>query len=338
MTGVSCHVKDMSIGYTCRIIVSCLCLACAVSQWTGCANKDTSQSTTQEVKKQEAPPKSLKLFTVSGVVKSIDLDLSRARIEHEEIPGYMEAMTMPFYIGNTNEWSNISTNDSIMFLYHVTDDRSWIDNVEKQPDEVPSLDELPETDSWRLVREVEALKVGDMLPNYGLTNQFAKPITLDQFRGKVLAMSFIYTRCPIPDFCPKMNRQFLEAQRQLKSMEDAPDNFHFLSISFDPVNDTPERLKVYASAYQHDPDIWTFATGKMIDIDALTEQFGLLFYRSEGTLLEWDHNLRTVLIDPEGKIQDILIGNLWKTDELVSKIVNLSEGKDVEGNSRGTDE
>lgn len=271
----------------------------------------------------------LKLFSVNGVVRSIEADLSRARIEHEEIPGYMKAMTMPFNIGDTNEWSNIHTNDSIMFLLHVTAEKSWIDGVEKKADEAPSLDELSETASWRLVREVQPLKVGDMLPNYSLTNQFAKPITFDQFRGKALAMTFIYTRCPIPDFCPKMNRQFLEAQQKLQAMEKAPENIHFLSISFDPVNDTPERLKFYASAYQYDPSSWTFATGKMIDIDALTEQFGLLFYRSEGTLLEWDHNLRTVLIDPKGRIQDIIVGNLWKTDELIDKILKLSEGKDL---------
>lgn len=358
MDRISCHVRGMSLGNSQRsgvfilsFLFVCLFLA-AIGKYdrgpafhyvvqtpssNGNESNDEAPSNDSNVPAQvgESPssqpeePKNFKLFSVNGVVRSIESDLSRARVEHEEIPGYMKAMTMPFNIGNTNEWSNIHTNDSIMFLLHVTEDRSWIDGVEKKADEVPSLDELSETAPWRLVREVQPLKVGDMLPNYGLTNQFAKPITLDQFRGKALAMTFIYTRCPIPDFCPKMNRQFLEAQQKLQLMDNPPDNVHFLSISFDPVNDTPERLKLYASAYQHDPDTWTFATGKMIDIDALTEQFGLLFYRSEGTLLEWDHNLRTVLIDPEGKIQDIIVGNLWQTDELVGKILKLAQGKDL---------
>jgi protein SCO1/2 len=271
----------------------------------------------------------LKLFTVSGVVKSIETDLSRARIHHEEIPDYMKEMTMPFNIGNTNEWASIQTDDTISFLLHVADGRSWIDGVEKLSAEVPSLDELSKTAPWRRVREVEPLMAGDLLPDYSMTNQLSKPISFEQYRGKALAITFIYTRCPLPDFCPKMNKQFLSAQQKLKALEDAPDNWQFLSISFDPVNDTPERLKFYASAYQYDPEKWSFATGAMIEIDALTEQFGLMFYRSENTVMDWDHNLRTVLVDPQGKIQEILIGNTWSTDELVEKMLKLARGEDL---------
>ena len=144
-----------------------------------------------------------------------------------------------------------------------------------------------------------------------------------------MAITFIYTRCPLPDFCPKMNQQFLGAQEKLKTMKDGPDNWQFLSVSFDPVNDTPDRLKFYASAYQYDPEKWSFLTGAMIEIDALTEQFGLMFYRTEGTVMDWDHNLRTILVDPDGKIQEILIGNSWQTDELVEKMIQLARGEDL---------
>ncbi|MDG1891627.1 MAG: SCO family protein [Verrucomicrobiota bacterium] len=277
---------------------------------------------------------SLELFTVSGKVISIEPDLSRARIDHEEIPGYMEAMVMPFNIGNTHEWAHVHEGDVISFLLHVTEERSWIDGVEKKPQPVPSLDQLPKTAAWRQVREVKPLAVGDLLPNVPLTNQFSAPVTLDQFRGKAVALTFIYTRCPLPDFCPKMNQQFRLAQRELKALEDAPDNWHFLSLSFDPVHDTPERLKFYASAYQYDPATWTFATGAMIEIDALTEQFGLLFYRSEGSILDWDHNLRTVLVDPEGIIQEIIIGNLWSGTDLAKKMARLARGEGLQGSEQ----
>ncbi|MGA0438892.1 MAG: SCO family protein, partial [Limisphaerales bacterium] len=244
------------------------------------------------------------LFTVKGVVKSIEEDLSSARIEHEEIPGYMQAMTMPFAIGDADEWTSLQTGDSISFLLHVTDERSWIDGVEKTPEEVPSLEELSKTAPWRPVREVEFLQVGDELPDYPLTNQLSQAISTHQFRGKVLALTFIYTRCPLPDFCPRMNQQFMAAQRALKEASVKPASYHFLSVSFDPVHDTPERLQFYANAYQHDPKQWSFATGELIEIDALTEQFGLVFYRSEDSLLDWDHNLRTILIDQEGIIRE----------------------------------
>jgi protein SCO1/2 len=335
-----------------KILISFLC--CPVVLWIGCGQVEEGKSLAIESESSEVvnnfdaanelsdstEPEAdqpagetisqLKLFTVSGVVKSIETDLSGARIHHEEIPDYMKEMTMPFNIGDTNEWASIQPEDKISFLLHVTDDRSWIDGVEKVDTDVPSLDELSKTAPWRRVREVHPLEVGDLLPNYPMTNQLSKPITFEQYRGKALAITFIYTRCPLPDFCPKMNQQFLAAQQKLKTMEGAPDNWQFLSISFDPVNDTPERLKFYASAYQYDPEKWSFATGAMIEIDALTEQFGLMFYRAEGTVMDWDHNLRTILIDPEGKIQEIIVGNLWKTDELVEKIVTLANGGKLE--------
>ena len=335
-----------------KILTSLLC--CQLVFWIGCGQVEEGESvdiesgtpkTVAASDNVEEPSESteptvdqianetisqLKLFTVSGIVKSIESDLTRARIHHEEIPDYMKEMTMPFNIGNTNEWASVQPEDKITFLLHVTDDRSWIDGVEKIDTEVPSLDELSKTAPWRRVREVQPLEVGDMLPNYPMTNQFSKPITFEQYRGKALAITFIYTRCPLPDFCPKMNRQFLEAQQKLISMEGAPENWQFLSISFDPVNDTPERLKFYASAYQYDPEKWSFVTGAMIEIDALTEQFGLMFYRTEGTVMDWDHNLRTILVDPEGKIQEIIVGNLWNSEELVEKIVKLANGENLE--------
>ena len=290
---------------------------------------------TVEVVETTAPATEIRsLFTVKGVVKSIEEDLSSARIEHEEIPGYMQAMTMPFAIGDADEWTSLQTGDSISFLLHVTDERSWIDGVEKTPEEVPSLEELSKTAPWRPVREVEFLQVGDELPDYPLTNQLSQAISTHQFRGKVLALTFIYTRCPLPDFCPRMNQQFMAAQRALKEASVEPASYHFLSVSFDPVHDTPERLQFYANAYQHDPKQWSFATGELIEIDALTEQFGLVFYRSEDSLLDWDHNLRTILIDQEGIIREILIGNQWRGEELAEKLQSLLK---KEGDSKEPD-
>ena len=99
------------------------------------------------------------------------------------------------------------------------------------------------------------------------------------------------------------------------------------------MHDTPERLQFYANAYQHDPKQWSFATGELIEIDALTEQFGLVFYRSEDSLLDWDHNLRTILIDQEGIIREILIGNQWKGEELAEKITRLIGAEEVPSES-----
>ncbi|MBU6401361.1 MAG: SCO family protein, partial [Verrucomicrobia bacterium] len=134
-------------------------------------------------------------------------------------------------------------------------------------------------------------------------------------------LTFFYTRCPFPNFCPRMSKNFEETYEQLTKLPGGPRNWHLLSISFDPDNDTPAVLRIYASKYQFDPKHWDFVTGKMIDIDAITEQFGMMFARQGAN---FDHNLRTVVIDARGRIQRIIIGNTWTSEELVAELVKAA--------------
>ena len=260
-----------------------------------------------------------RLFQVRGVVKEIPETGTRIRIQHEEIPEYMPAMTMPFNVESREAVSHIKEGDTVSFTLHVTESRSWIDKLEpakagKNPGEMPSLS------SFRQVRDVEPLAVGDPMPNYPFTDQYNKPLNLDNFRGRVLVMTFIYTRCPLPDFCPRMSMHFRSAYEAIRKDTNAPDNWHFLSITFDPAHDTPDVLRNYAKAYSYDPDKWSFVTSEIIEIDAITEQFGLMFNRSELSPTDWDHNLRTVIIDPHGTIHKIYIGNTWTPEVLVSDL------------------
>jgi protein SCO1/2 len=266
-------------------------------------------------------------FQVRGVIRELDPDGMSARIRHEEIPDYMAAMTMKLSVKDPKELTGLAPGDPVSFRMIVTSEEGWIDQVRK-------LDAIPETlveappprETFRIVRSVEPLNIGDSIPDYPFTNQLGDAFSLHDFRGKALAITFIFTRCPFPDFCPRMLGNFETASAQLNAMPDAPDNWHLLALSFDPEYDTPERMKAYARQYYFDPEHWSFATGALIEIDALTEQFGLVFPRSE-TGAGFDHNLRTVVIDAQGKVQSILIGNQWKVKDLVAEMAKAARAE-----------
>ncbi len=276
-----------------------------------------------------------RVFQVKGVIQNIERPQKRIVIRHEEIPGYMPAMAMPFEVRDAGELNGLSTNEPITFRLLVTDDRAWIDRIKKlsnappaTPANAAATNQLQASGSFRRVRDVEPLAVGDLMPDYHFTNELGQPVNLSDFKGQAVALTFIYTRCPLPNFCPQMGRNFAAAYHQLITNHSAVTNWHLLTISFDPTFDTPKALKEYGQRmFKADSARWNFLTGAMIDIDAITEQFGLYFSRQEGSF-NWDHNLRTVVIGADGKIKDILIGNQWKPEELVEKLV-AAAGKET---------
>ena len=261
------------------------------------------------------PEPGTRVFQVTGLVVEVEPDRKQARIKHDEIPGYMDAMTMLFDVRNTNELAGVEPGHPIAFRMTVTDTDGWIDQIRVTG---PKRNDPPTTGPFRLVREVEPLNVGDMLPDYSFTNEFGKQISTADFRGKALAINFLFTRCPFPTYCPQAARYFAEAQEQLSSTEGAT-NWHLLTISFDTEFDTPPVLQSYAQRYGYKPEHWTFATGALIDITALGDQVGLKFWREESG--SFNHNLRTVVVDPSGRVQKILGGNEWTPIELVTEML-----------------
>ena len=267
------------------------------------------------------PAAKLQTFAVCGVIEEIKPDLETIVIKHEEIPGYMEAMTMPFSVKKTNEVAGLVKGARVSFRLVVTEDESWIDQI-AQLGGAPQVD-TPSVQSFRRVRDVEPLKVGEALPDYRFTNQLGQVVRTGQFKGQALALTFIFTRCPLPDFCPRMTKHFTEAQQQLAARTGGPANWHLLTISFDVAFDTPAVLKGYSQFHGADPQRWDFVTGAMADIDAITGQFDLPFSRSPGSV-QFDHKLRTAVIDARGRVQRLFIGNSWKPEELVEEMVKAA--------------
>jgi protein SCO1 len=292
-------------------------ILCLTSMVTSCKRSPARQAQEVAPSGSEGNPR---IFQVKGIITAIDPGQKGVEIRHEAIPGYMPAMTMPFTAKATEELAGLAPGQAVSFQLSVTDTKAWIDQIrriESAPANSPSADSQN-----RLAREVEPLQESDPLPDYRLTNQFGQPLSLAQFKGQALAITFLFTRCPLPTFCPLIANQFAEVQRKLLVMSNAPPNWHLLTISFDPGFDTPAVLKAYAQGHDYNPKHWSFATGEIIEITALGEQFGLEFWRDKSGGIS--HNLRTAVVDAAGRVQKIFQGNTWTSDELVAEMVKAA--------------
>lgn len=257
----------------------------------------------------------VQIYSVRGVALELKADSRTVVIKHEAVPDFMPAMTMPFEARDGTQLQNVAPGDEVTFRLHVSEQDNWIDEVRRTGKTSPV--DIPGSETVRIIKP---LKVGDAVPDSAFTNELGQPISLGQFKGQALVATFIFTRCPVPNFCRRMSANFVEASEKLKAMK-TPRNWHLLSISFDPEFDTPATLKQYAERYNYDPEKWSFVTSEMIDMDAMTGRFGLVV-RRDGTDL--DHNLRTVVIDTEGKVRRIFVGNEWTPDDLVREIVRAA--------------
>jgi protein SCO1/2 len=271
------------------------------------------------------------VYSVTGEVRELRADGSNVVIRHEAIPGFMPAMTMSFTARDPRQIASLQAGDKVVFRLLVIEDESWIDSVERQgpPAPTPQFD-LAQT---RVVRDVEPLALGDVVPDYVFTNELGQPTRLSDFRGKAVGLTFIFTRCPLPEFCPRMNKNFAAVASALKARADVSNEWRLVTVTIDPAFDTPAVLKAYAERYDYDPNQWTFLTGALIDIDALTEQVGLVFQRQSPNALP-DHNLRTVVIDPQGRLQKTIVGNTWKPEELVEDLVAAAAPDTTEAEPR----
>jgi len=242
-----------------------------------------------------------------GLLREVSADGRKAVIEHDAITGYMEAMTMEFDVADAESMEALQTGDVIAFRVCVTDTRSWVDQVRKIGHAKTKAD---------LDAPADSIQIGAMLPDCTLVDTNGKTFHLSDFKGSVLAFTFIFTRCPLPDFCPMMNRNFAAVQREL-SADNTNNNWQLLSITFDPEYDTPARLSDYARSYGGENRHWKFATGRTDDIRKLVSLFDLSVVRNGGQI---EHTLRTVVVDAADRVRKVFVGNEWKTAELIDEM------------------
>lgn len=260
------------------------------------------------------------IHPAKGVIMEVTPAEKKVTIKHEAIRGYMQAMTMPFDVKDTNELNGLTPGDVVSFRIVVQGDEGWIDQIQKTG---AKTNTPPTTGPFRAVRDVAPLNEGDLLPEYHFTNQLGQAISTAQYKGQALAITFLFTRCPYPNYCPLMANNFSAVAKKLLATQNAPTNWQLLTLTFDPEHDTPEVLRAYAEAHHADPAHSTYATGALIDITAIGEQFGLAFWKEEGSII--NHNLRTIVIDPSDRVQKIFTGNTWQPEDLIAEITKAAK-------------
>jgi protein SCO1 len=268
-----------------------------------------------------------KRYPFTGRVVSVDLQSQSALIDGDAIPGFMDAMAMTYKVKPAATLSHLLPGDSIsaeVLVQHDSDSEVppdyWLENVRV----IAHMDPAPAAAANALHMPAP----GEDVPNFSFTNQVGKRISLQQYRGHVLLVTFIYTRCPFPDFCPRMSGNFAEIYKQLGT-NPSLDRAQLLSISFDPEHDTPKVLRDYgfSVAHTHDPALftrWEFAVPSAADLPKIAAFFALTV-KPEGGLIT--HNLSTAVIGPDGEIIKWYHGSDWQVSDLINDVAAVHGSK-----------
>ncbi|HEX9961604.1 MAG TPA: SCO family protein [Pyrinomonadaceae bacterium] len=259
-----------------------------------------------------------KRYNLKGKVVSVDKAKKEAKIAHDDIPGFMDAMTMPFPIRADWVWEDLTPGAEIRAELVVDEKMNyWLENIgiiaapnSNQPAPPPADERFAQ--------------IGKEIPDFTLTNQDGKRFSLKDYRGKALAITFIYAQCPLPEYCIKMSTNFSDAANQLRDT-DLKDKIRLLSISFDPARDTPEKLKQYGVGYlgkdaKPDFNVWQLAVGSDKEVREVADFFGLRYEVDQNDKTQFSHSLRTAIIAPDGKVTKIFPGNDWTPNDLLREM------------------
>lgn len=258
-------------------------------------------------------------FQLKGRVVAVDLTNGKVEVDHEEIQGYMPAMQMPFPLADAEALKTIESGDEIQATL-VVDDLGY-----RLEEPIVITKALPGGAAASQAASAAEPKPGAEIPDFKLVNQDGKATKLRQPSGRVLLLTFIYTRCPLPDFCPLISGNFAEINRELEKDPALRDRTHLLSITLDPAFDTPKVLRSYGGGYTEKYgtetfEHWEFATGAPDEIKRLATFFGLAYMAEKDQVI---HSLRTALIGPDGRLVKVYRGNEWKPADVLQDIRNL---------------
>ncbi|MCC7306642.1 MAG: SCO family protein [Acidobacteria bacterium] len=272
--------------------------------------------------KPEAPKASAdaKRYPFVGKIVSVDKAKRKAKIEHEEIPGFMEAMTMDFPIHENWVWENLAPGAEVhadLVVDPTAADPYWLEKI--------AIVALPQPGQSPLPVNEDLIPVGKEVPDVTLTDQNGKKFSLKDYRGKALAITFIYRECPLPEFCIKMSRYFSDMANQIAADPEAKKKIRLLSISFDPERDTPAKLKEYGLGYlgkdaKDDFTVWQLAVGTDKDVRTIADFFGLRYETDATNKAQINHSLVTAVISPEGKVTRIFSGGDWTPDQILAEL------------------
>lgn len=254
-----------------------------------------------------------KQYEVNGQILGIKPERQEVLVKHEDIPGFMPAMTMPYTVKDAGLLEGKEPGDLITATLVVGDVDAYLSTLTRTghaPIEGPA--------AGPVISASDLLNVGEEVPAPILVDQDREPRSMASLRGHRVALTFIYTRCPMPDFCPLMDRHFAAVQKQIEQTPQLAD-VRLVSVTLDPSFDTPDVLKAHARALQANPRLWHFVTGDLDEVLAFAKRFGVTAEPGDPSWMVV-HNLRTALIDPDGHLVKVHTGNTWTPAELVGDL------------------
>ena len=301
-----------------RIFVALFLLSLAVA--SGCHGANTNSGASAA----DSDDSQYKVYPLRGTIVATDPARGEVTIAHQAIPGYMEAMTMPYKLRDTRIIGDLHPGDQItadLMISQLPTGGVYVDHFDvigqAKPDYKPPV-------------QFHVPAPGDVVPNFRLTNQDGQVVHLHQFRGKAVLLTFIYTRCPLPNFCPRVTRNFAVLEKSLQQDQALYSKTHLICASFDPENDTPARLKSYGEEYigssdRHGFAHWDFAVPTRNHLTPLAHYFDVgITNESDGTIT---HTLSTTLIGPDGKVVQFYPGNDWTAQQLLADLKRLYPGQ-----------
>jgi protein SCO1 len=295
-----------------RVVGGLLCGLMLTLPMAGCRNNSRPAANAQS-----GP---MKQYAVKGIIVGTDPAHGEVTVDFEAIPGFMDAMTMPYKVKDANVLQDLHPGDHMTGVLLVGDDSTFLDHIvitaQAKPDYKPQV-------------QYHVPAPGDAVPDFRLTNQSGRQISFRQFRGKALLVTFIYTRCPLSDYCPRMSRNFASIDKSLQSDPALYGKTHLLSISFDPAYDSPAVLRSYGEAYtgnytKEKFGHWDFAAPSKPDLPKLLEFFDVGATPGENRTIT--HSLSTAVIAPDGKVAQWYPTNDWKPEDVLNELKRVAGG------------
>lgn len=256
----------------------------------------------------------VKSYTLTGQILAVHPERQSLTIKHQDIPGYMPGMTMTFTARDAAMVAGREPGEMVKATLEVGETSSRLTVIEvtgKEP-----ITALPA----EIALAQGLVLQGDPLPPVTLVDQDGRERSLTEWRGAPLAITFTYTRCPLPEFCPRIDRQFAAAANAIEADPSLRGRAKLVTISFDPEFDTPAVMKAHARTLGADERVWTFATGTREQIELFAARFGVAVTREGATAADIMHNLRTIVVGPDGTVRAMHSGSDWAVARLIDDL------------------
>ena len=264
-------------------------------------------------------PPDQRTYTLQGQVLSLEIPRRQLTIKHEEIKGLMPAMSMPYDVKDEKLLGGLAPGDLINATLVIASNEAYLTTIRKVGEAPLEKPPAETTVAPRASSGFELLKPGEQVPSGAFLDQDGRKRSFDSFKGSPVVLTFVYTRCPLPTFCPLMDRHFVTMQKRLAD-DTALRRVHLVTVSFDPSYDTPRVLKKHARELKSDPTRWTFLTGDRDEVDRFAMRFGVSIARAMNDPRDISHNLRTAIVGADGKLVKVYTGNDWTPAQVLADL------------------